>query len=648
MAKQPDNLPPFERRPLERRPPERRPVSQPARPSTPPPPQDDTASGNMPRLFWVIVGSATALAILLILFLALRGIQDGRQQVEAQQRQQIAIYLQAADDALAEGDPFAAFDAYRQVLLLDPNNQDAVNGIRGLPIESVNMVVPTATPTPQPTVIPSPTPEDALAPLWAEAQQRYSAGLWAEAIDILRQIRSSDPSFQSSDVAEMLYMAYATLATERLNSGSLEEAVSLFDRALELRPNAADIRRTRDLTADYVDALTFWFADWERVIELLGELYERNPGYRDVRQRLQTAHVEYGDLLARQGDWCAAAQEYAAAIQVLNAPGFQAKLTEFQTLCTNGPAQAAADADDQSGLNGSGTPAPAQPSTGASTGTAPAAAASGGLGVGRVLYSAQDLVDGRYRIYAQPVAASVRPVVLVEDAMQPTLRGDGQRLAFRNMRGDARGLGSFDPATSLRLRFTTFAEDNDPSWSPDGNQLVFASNREGDRRWRIYTAWADGNDSGTGLVFGQYPDWHPAQDLIVYKGCDTGGNRCGLWTMNSGGGNQNPLTSVPGDSHPAWSPDGRFVVFMSAERDGNWEIYRVEMQDGTVTRLTNSPGIDGIPTVSPDGSRVAFLSNRDGSWGIWIMPAAGGAAQKLAPLTGTLPDWFEMVLRWVL
>jgi TolB protein len=596
----------------------------------------------MPRLFWVMVGSATVLAIFLVLFLALRGVQDGRRQVEAQQRQQIAIYLQAADDALAEGNPFAALDAYRQVLILDPNNQDAVNGIRGLPIESVSMALPTATPTPPPTPIPTPTPEDTLALVWADAQQRYSAGQWAEAIDLLRQLRLGDPDFQAGDVEEMLYMAFITLATERLNSGSLEEAVSLFDRALELRPNAADIRQTRDVTADYVDALTYWFADWEQVIELLSELYQSNPGYRDVRQRLQTAHMEYGDLLARQGEWCAAAQEYTAAIQVQNAPGLQAKQVEFQTLCTEGPAQAAAETPDPSGLNG------AAPVPTAQSSTAAPGAASGGLGVGRILYSAQDVVDGRYRIYAQPVAASVRPVVLVEDAMQPSLRGDGQRLAFRNMRGDARGVGSFDPATSLRLRFTAFAEDNDPSWSPDGNQLVFASNREGDRRWRIYTVWADGNDNGTSLVFGQYPDWHPSQDLIVYKGCDERGNRCGLWTMNSGGGNQNQLTSVPGDSHPAWSPDGRFVVFMSAERDGNWEIYRVEVQSGAITRLTNSPGIDGIPTVSPDGSRVAFLSNRDGSWDIWVMPITGGTAQKLAPITGALPDWFESVIRWVL
>ncbi|MFZ1756750.1 MAG: hypothetical protein WAU10_23560, partial [Caldilineaceae bacterium] len=456
------------------------------------------------------------------------------------------------------------------------------------------------------------------------------------AIARLLQVRATDPSFQSVQVEEMLYTAYVSLGTEKSNDGSLEEAVNLFDKALVLRPNAVETRTLRDVTAQYVDALTYWYADWPKVIDLLEHLYQRNPNYRDVRQRLQKAHVEFADSLSRQDEWCDAAEQFTAAIAVQNGPGLVEKQEQAQILCESAPTPVVGDGTPLPG----GTPDPAAAGT-------PAAALAGGLGVGRILYSAQDPTDGRQRIFAQPVTASVKPVVVVEDAAQPDLRSDGQRLVFRSMRGDLRGLGSFDPATGLRLRFTNFSEDVLPSWNPEGNRITFASNREGDRRWRIYAAWADGNDNGTDLGFGQEPEWHPAADQIVYRGCDSQGNRCGLWITDSGGGNQQPLTSVPGDARPTWSPDGRSVVFMSQERDSNWDVYRVDVESGAVIRLTNSPGIDGVPAVSPDGSRIVFLSNRDGTWKLWVKPITGGAEQPLAPLGGDVGNWMEQKIQWV-
>lgn len=598
--------------------------------------------GGMPQIFWIIVAVATLLAVILVLFLILRGYQDGIRRSEAQGRQQIAILLQNAQDLQAEGQPREALTEYQKVLSLDPENEDAIRGIGRL-------LDPQATATPEPPTPapPSPTPTllNPIEIVWADAQAHYNAGRWQEAIDRLLQVRATQADFHADEGDEMLYTAYVSLGTEKSNAGGLEEAVQLFDKALALRPDAVQIRTIRDVTAQYVDALTYWFADWPKVIELLDDLYRRSPGYRDVRQRLQQAHVEYGDSLARQGDWCAAAAEYDSAIAVQDGPGLGVKFDELTVLCAQGE-KAAEEAGPEDGASpGDGSPG-AEAGTDAGTEPVPVGNLSG-LGTGRILYSSQDEVDGRHRIWAQPVTASVRPVFLVEDAMQPHLRADGQRLAFRSMRGDSRGLGSLDPATELRLRFTIFAEDILPNWNAEGNRLAFASNREGDRRWRLYTAWADGNDNGSAVVFGEDPDWHPAADLIAYRGCDERGNNCGLRVMRSDGGDQASLTQVPGDARPEWSPDGRSVVFMSAARHGNWEIYRVDVQTGAVARLTDSPGLDVLPTVSPDGRRVAFLSNRTGVWQIFVKPISGGAAQLLAPIEGQLPIWQEANLHWV-
>ncbi len=209
------------------------------------------------------------------------------------------------------------------------------------------------------------------------------------------------------------------------------------------------------------------------------------------------------------------------------------------------------------------------------------------------------------------------------------------------------GISSYDPDTGLMLRFTQYAEDSAPSWNPQGSRVAFASNREGDRRWRIYLVWAE-NDGGTDtLGFGEAPSWHPTADLIAFRGCNESGNNCGLWTMSSSGTNRAPLTTVPDDNRPSWSPDGKFLVFMSSGRDGNYEIYRLDVGSGQVTRVTNNPGLDVLPVVSPDGAWIAYASNRDGGWKIWAMPSEGGLEHIVAPLTGDLSSWQEHGMQWV-
>ncbi|MFN8469327.1 MAG: META domain-containing protein [Caldilineaceae bacterium] len=275
---------------------------------------------------------------------------------------------------------------------------------------------------------------------------------------------------------------------------------------------------------------------------------------------------------------------------------------------------------------------------------------------GTLLYSASRILQEGNRvyeledIYAVP-AAGGEPQMVANNAMQPALSPDRATLAFFSQQADKLGVGGYDLNSGRRLRFSAFVEDSQPRWSPTGDRLVFASNRQGDRRWRIYTTPATDKERPADMVYteltlGKDPDWHPKDDQIVFKGCDDGGQNCGLYLIDADGGNRRSLTNEASDSLPRWLPDGSGVVFMSEGRDGNWDLYRVNIADGTVTRLTDDSAPDGLPAVSPDGTQIAFISKRGGAWGLWVMPAAGGAATQVTAIEGELPDWLAQAVDW--
>lgn len=610
-------------------------------------------STRFPRWFWWTIGMITVLAVAILILAVVLGVRAGQRQLELRNRQQVGLHLQQAIDLRAHGDLDGALLQYQQVLALEPDNASANAAVAEIwQLAETGGPLPTAVlanPGAESTTL-APTPESIAAAdgvtsttnpqedLFSQGDAAFRAGQWQDAVTILLQLREQAPNFQTDQVTQMLYSAYLQLGAEQEQENNLETALTYFDSAIALRPDAVETRRARVIVAKYLDVLTSSGADWERTTKLLEELYTLNPGYRDVPKRLQEARIQYGDALAANDEWCAAADQYSAAIEIEVTPGSVATRDRYQDYCDRPPTAATITAEASSSGGES-----------ASTAATPApAAATNGSGPlrGRILYSATNIDDRRGHIFVQPVTGGT-PTVLLEDATQPALRGDGQRMAFRNLRNDAKGISSFDPGSGLTLRFTDFAEDGLPSWNPDGNRVVFASTREGDRRSRVYTVWAEANGATQSLGFGEAPEWHPLVDRIVLRGCDETGNRCGLWTMTGDAGDGRPLTTVPNDNRPTWTPDGRAVVFMSGERHGNMELYRVDVNGGNVTRLTNNPALDGLPTVSPDGNWVAFLSNPNGRWEIWAVPIDGGQAQLVAPINGDLGNWLEQDIQWV-
>ena len=94
------------------------------------------------------------------------------------------------------------------------------------------------------------------------------------------------------------------------------------------------------------------------------------------------------------------------------------------------------------------------------------------------------------------------------------------------------------------------------------------------------------------------------------------------------------------DASPVWSPDGRRIAFDS-DRDGNWEVYVMNADGSGVTRLTGNDAVDGSPSWSPDGRRIAFDSTRDGNREIYVMNADGSGVTRLThnPADDGYPAW---------
>jgi len=178
------------------------------------------------------------------------------------------------------------------------------------------------------------------------------------------------------------------------------------------------------------------------------------------------------------------------------------------------------------------------------------------------------------------------------------------------------------------------ARGDQPAWSPSGRQVAFV------RGGSVYVVRADGTNERR-LTRGRsaahssatFPAWSPIGTRIAFAGVRD------LFTVTVATGKLARLTRTAqprlGNFTPAYSPDGGTIALTRSTDAFNNDIFLMRADGTKLRRLTKSQGTDGrfgeelMPTWSPDGHRIVFVSNRDDNWELYSIRSNGSGERRL-------------------
>jgi Tol biopolymer transport system component len=257
-------------------------------------------------------------------------------------------------------------------------------------------------------------------------------------------------------------------------------------------------------------------------------------------------------------------------------------------------------------------------------------------------------------ISARQELNGILPVVVGTPIELSSLRG---RIVFDNFE-DVYTMNA--DGTDFRVVAGEPGPEFDGAWSPDGASIVYRDSRRGiNEDDEVYIVAEDGtgarnltqnpaNDWG--------PDWSPDGNWIAFNS-DRDGTPLRGYLVAPDGTNLHPIDTDVWFEYPSFSPDGRHIVF-EGHADSDYDVYTVELETGHMTQLTDAPGHDGWAAWSPDGTTIAFTTQRDdcartppgqdcwygdGEPGehhtIWLMNADGSNQRRVTPEAGQFVAW---------
>jgi Tol biopolymer transport system component len=170
-----------------------------------------------------------------------------------------------------------------------------------------------------------------------------------------------------------------------------------------------------------------------------------------------------------------------------------------------------------------------------------------------------------------PISLSATQIVIAP----PPLTGT---VVFHRQAGNSNQIFTVDLSTGGTTQLTTDGDNVEPSWSPYGKQIAYASDQ---------------------------------------------GEKFELWLMNADGSDKRQLTHNDFNDWSAnWSPDGNELVYVSSEVPYS-HIYILDIASGKSTRVLDTPGNEGAPKWSPDGSKIIYMNDNEGYFNLFTVKPDG-------------------------
>lgn len=271
---------------------------------------------------------------------------------------------------------------------------------------------------------------------------------------------------------------------------------------------------------------------------------------------------------------------------------------------------------------------------------------------GKIAFSSER--SGEYQIYTMAADGSAQTLIpRPESSGFPAWSQDGRRLAFstgfedsfmgyeiRSMNADGSGESFVYGAGGL---------SGLPAWSPDGSEVALTDMTEGcdieDCFWypELLIAKADGSSyripDRSLQPTERAPSWSPSASWVAFDSQQTISGELEIQLIRPDGTDRHSIGITGQD--PNWSPDGsRFAFYAFAAGGGN-EIFTANADGSNIVRLTHDPAPDLHPAWSPDGRKIVFERYDGTDWEIVSMNSDGSGQQQLTNNTADdlHPDW---------